>query len=212
MIEHLINDNDWPGRDKQLKIDTSEENELHISLSMTHEQIHSIEQFNVDVNALIESTLYNQVLANIQNMVNKSAFNLNVNGTETHTFDNIEGLQKLLKFKSGYALLNVQLAAVIQDYPEMVLMPTTKMAATNGEQMYQIGSFGNVKIYVDPCMKWDDNRCAIIENEFYNFKIGRQYTSVDDGAMAPQMIIPCYINITPPDNTIVTIKSEKPLI
>lgn len=212
MIDELVDSQEWPGRNKEIEIDFSEENKKTVSIKATQEQLSKPKEFGIDIEALLTTTLYDEAMRDIQHSLNQSSFNLNVNGTEEHIFDNIKDLQKILKLKTGFAVVNTQIGVALQSSPVMVITPTTKMIASTGGRMYQIGTFKDVRIFVDPYMGWNDNRCSIIENLFYNFLISDDCTVNVDGVKAPEIVVSYYLNSIPPDNTIITIKSEEPLI
>lgn len=206
-------DQDWPGKDEHIVLEINEENKRWTSISLTHEHIASLRNYNIDLNALASNTILDEAKLAIKKDVCKSAFSYNITGTESHEVSDKDSLFSLLKtFKSGFLITNVQVATLLQDTREMTLLPTSAQITSTGGMLYQIGSFKGIAVYVDPYMTWGDNRCAIVHNNFYNFLISQDYKVTEYGTMAPKIIQPYYFNQIPVDNTIIEIKSEKPLI
>lgn len=59
-----------------------------------------------------------------------------------------------------YAVTNGNLASVLMDISGYTINPTASKLSGNG-QLYPVGTIGAVSIYVDPYMKYNDNRIAL---------------------------------------------------
>jgi hypothetical protein len=96
-----------------------------------------------------------------------------------------------------YLVTNGNLASVIQDIAGYTINPVnTGKLNTNG-QLYPMGNIGNIAIYVDPYMRWDDNRIFIgrknsVEQPglvFVPYLMAQSISLISEATWAPRMLI-----------------------
>lgn len=212
---------EWPGRNESIKIIENKKNKRFIKTTTTKELISSLQKLgNIDSKALTISALHNEVVNNLSNLVCESVFKLSLESSESLVFNNIISLYDILRKSSGFAIVNVQIAAALHDFPGMVLQPIQTRLSKNPGALYKNGKINKIDIFVDPYMNWNDNRCSIIENDFYNFEIKEGIDIVDSvdskwGVKTPMESTYTknyYFKTIPPQNTIITIDSSTSLI
>jgi len=179
---------DFPGRNPDLNPDEGEEHS--VSITVTRDQIESLrESFGIDVEALVRSALVNEVYMQIGKQISKACFN--EESTEID-FSLLESLISNLK-GFGFILTNLQLATIFQDYEGLNIIPLKEFGRNTGA-IYELGKLGEYRIFVDPMLRWDDDRLAIINNNFYNFKQLESISLVAEGSMAPRTVTKMIMN------------------
>lgn len=54
-----------------------------------------------------------------------------------------------------------QIASILQDDPAFTFTPNNKIIINNGSEIYQVGKIGNIKVFVNPYLNFDDNTVVI---------------------------------------------------
>ena len=97
-----------------------------------------------------------------------------------------------------YIVTNGNLASVIQDIAGYTLNPVVggSNLNTNG-QLYPVGKVGNMTLYVDPYMRWDDNRMFLGRKNsvdqpgliFLPYLMAQSISLISEATWAPRMLI-----------------------
>lgn len=97
-----------------------------------------------------------------------------------------------------YVVTNGNLASVIQDIAGYTLNPVVggSNLNTNG-QLYPVGKVGNMTLYVDPYMRWDDNRIFLGRKNsvdqpgllFLPYLMAQSISLISEATWAPRMLI-----------------------
>ena len=97
-----------------------------------------------------------------------------------------------------YIVTNGNLASVIQDIAGYILNPVVggSNLNTNG-QLYPVGKVGNMTLYVDPYMRWDDNRIFLGRKNsvdqpgllFLPYLMAQSISLISEATWAPRMMI-----------------------
>jgi len=61
-------------------------------------------------------------------------------------------------------ICNGRLATILQNYPEYTFTMENKDIYKSGGAIYPIGQIANIKVFVDPYMKWDDNKVYVFRD------------------------------------------------
>lgn len=210
MLTNLINNMiEFPGRDPSIEVLLIDENKHFVTVSVTQKEISEINKnFGIDVLTKVSSVVNNEIYQIINKLISKEAFK-----KETAiTFDSIEPLKEMLEMMSGFAIVNTKIAVSLQDDPRMECVPIfTRFSDTTG-CMYKIGKFADVDIYVDPYITWDDTKCSIVTNNFYNYITDSSTQIHVSGAGSPKIQNDVYFKSNGPKCIIINIKKDKPLV
>ena len=95
-----------------------------------------------------------------------------------------------------YAVTNGGIAAALMDVAGYTINPTKSKLNTNG-QMYPVGQIGDITIYVDPYMKYNDNRILVGRKNnpdqpgicFVPFLMAQSISIMSEATFAPRMIL-----------------------
>lgn len=97
-----------------------------------------------------------------------------------------------------YVITNGNLASVLQDVASYTINPPVGGANlnTNG-QLYPVGKVGNMTLYVDPYMRWDDNRIFLGRKNsvdqpgllFLPYLMAQSISLISEATWAPRMLI-----------------------
>lgn len=96
-----------------------------------------------------------------------------------------------------YLVTNGNLASVLQDVAGYTINPAgTGKLNTNG-QLYPMGNIGNISIYVDPYMRWEDNRIFLGRKNsvdqpgliFVPYLMAQSISLISEATWAPRMLI-----------------------
>ena len=97
-----------------------------------------------------------------------------------------------------YIVTNGNLASVMQDVAQYSILPVIGGANlnTNG-QLYPVGKIGNMTLYVDPYMRWDDNRIFLGRKNsvdqpgllFLPYLMAQSISLISEATWAPRMMI-----------------------
>jgi hypothetical protein len=97
-----------------------------------------------------------------------------------------------------YAITNGNLASVLQDVANNQIVPAVGGANLNtGGQLYPVGKIGQMTIYVDPYMRWDDNRVFLGRKNsvdqpgllFLPYLMAQSISLISEATFAPRMLI-----------------------
>ena len=97
-----------------------------------------------------------------------------------------------------YIVTNGNVASVIQDIAGYILNPVVggSNLNTNG-QLYPVGKVGNMTLYVDPYMRWDDNKIYLGRKNsvdqpgllFLPYLMAQSISLISEATWAPRMLI-----------------------
>ena len=95
-----------------------------------------------------------------------------------------------------YLVTNGGLAATLQDVAGYTINPTKSKLNGNG-QLYPVGQIGDITIYVDPYMKYDDNRIVLGRKNnpdqpgiiFVPYLMAQSVNIISEATFAPRMLL-----------------------
>jgi len=96
-----------------------------------------------------------------------------------------------------YLVTNGNMASVLQDVAGYTLNPPTMSKMNTNGQLYPMGSIGQIAIYVDPYMRWDDNRIFLGRKNsvdqpglvFIPYLMAQSISLISEATWAPRMLI-----------------------
>jgi hypothetical protein len=96
-----------------------------------------------------------------------------------------------------YLVTNGNLASVLQDVANYTIAPTNVGKLNTNGQLYPMGNIGNIAIYVDPNMRWDDNRIFLGRKNsvdqpglvFIPYLMAQSISLISEATWAPKMLI-----------------------
>ncbi|MCK9445840.1 hypothetical protein M0Q50_02990 [bacterium] len=96
-----------------------------------------------------------------------------------------------------YIVTNGNIASVLQDVAGYTINPVNAGKLNTNGQLYPMGNIGNIAIYVDPYMKWDDNRIFLgrkntVEQPgliFVPYLMAQSISLISEATWAPRMMI-----------------------
>ena len=96
-----------------------------------------------------------------------------------------------------YLVTNGNLASVIQDIAGYTINPVNAGKLNTNGQLYPMGNIGNIAIYVDPYMRWDDNRIFVGRKNsvdqpglvFVPYLMAQSISLISEATWAPRMMI-----------------------
>ena len=96
-----------------------------------------------------------------------------------------------------YLVTNGNIASVLQDIAGYTLNPTNVGKLNTNGQLYPMGNIGNIQIYVDPYMRWDDNQIFIGRKNtvdqpgllFIPYLMAQSISLISEATWAPRMLI-----------------------
>ena len=103
-----------------------------------------------------------------------------------------------------YLVTNGNLASVLQDVAGYTINPANAGKLNTNGQLYPMGNIGNIAIYVDPYMKWDDNRIFLgrknsVEQPglvFIPYLMAQSISLISEATWTPRMLIRSRFAIT----------------
>ena len=98
---------------------------------------------------------------------------------------------------SQYLVTNGNIASVLQDIAGYTINPVNAGKLNTNGQLYPMGNIGNIAIYVDPYMKWDDNRIFLGRKNsvdqpglvFIPYLMAQSISLISEATWAPRMLI-----------------------
>lgn len=132
--------------------------------------------FGLDVDDIVKDMVHSEINQSVSNNIIKSLL-------ESDSFDYIDYINKniddnnfyrivveLIKRENyKYLIVNSQIGSIIQDSPEFVVEYQT-MGLRTSAVAYGIGKIRDTKIYVDPYMKFNDNKLLFFNNIDINLR------------------------------------------
>ena len=96
-----------------------------------------------------------------------------------------------------YLVTNGNLASVLQDIAGYTINPVNAGKLNTNGQLYPMGNIGNISIYVDPYMRWDDNRIFLGRKNsvdqpgliFVPYLMAQSISLISENTFAPRMLI-----------------------
>jgi hypothetical protein len=95
-----------------------------------------------------------------------------------------------------YLITNGGLAAALQDIAGYTINPTKSKMNASG-QLYPVGSIGDISIYVDPYMRYNDNRIVLGRKNnpdqpgiiFVPYLMAQSISVISEATFAPRMLL-----------------------
>jgi len=96
-----------------------------------------------------------------------------------------------------YLVTNGNIASVLQDVAGYTINPVNASKLNTNGQLYPMGNIGNISIYVDPYMRWDDNRIFLGRKNsvdqpglvFIPYLMAQSISLISESTWAPRMLI-----------------------
>lgn len=96
-----------------------------------------------------------------------------------------------------YLVTNGNVASVLQDIAGYTINPTNVSKLNTNGQLYPMGNIGNIAIYVDPYMLWNDNRIFLGRKNsvdqpgivFIPYLMAQSISLISEATWAPRMMI-----------------------
>jgi len=96
-----------------------------------------------------------------------------------------------------YLVTNGNIASILQDVAGYTLNPANLSKMNTNGQLYPMGNIGNIAIYVDPYMRWDDNRIFLGRKNsvdqpgliFIPYLMAQSISLISEATWAPRMLI-----------------------
>ena len=96
-----------------------------------------------------------------------------------------------------YIVTNGNLASVMQDVASYTINPVQGSNLNTNGQLYPVGKIGNMTLYVDPYMRWDDNRVFLGRKNsvdqpgllFLPYLMAQSISLISEATWAPRMLI-----------------------
>jgi len=96
-----------------------------------------------------------------------------------------------------YVVTNGNLASVLQDIAGYTINPVNAGKLNTNGQLYPMGNIGNIAIYVDPYMRWDENNAYIGRKNsvdqpgliFVPYLMAQSISLISEATWAPRMLI-----------------------
>ena len=199
----------WPGRDKSLEVELSDENKNQISAKLSREQIQELESVGVDLELMLQSTLLNEATNEIHRRMSKKIFE---NSESSITVNSTNKLSKFIKKENGFIIANSQIGAALQNSEDFITSSIELNSRSIG--LYSIGKIYDKDIYINPYLKWDDNKLALVTNNFYNFEVDPSFniSIVAEKTMAPEIKFSFYMDFIEPECKIYSFDSVEKFI
>lgn len=197
MNENLLND---IFNESYIKRDIGLNNFKRFQISINNSFNINIPGINTDI--MFEKLLYSEVESNIY----KEIFN-SITDTDNIDFINYIGkniddgnlykdiVSLILSNNFNYVIINAQIGSLIQDSNNFHFnkqFPNTSLRTSSAP--YVIGSIGNTKVFVNPYMKFTDNRVIMFNGSYLNF---RNMNRVEDDNLNTNINFEADIKSTP---------------
>jgi len=96
-----------------------------------------------------------------------------------------------------YIVTNGNMASVMQDVATYTINPVQGANLNTNGQLYPVGKIGNMTLYVDPYMRWDDNRVFLGRKNsvdqpgllFLPYLMAQSISLISEATWAPRMLI-----------------------
>jgi hypothetical protein len=161
---------------------------------------------------IFEMGTLNRNSAPLNSTTNKSIFDLNTNYAGNVGGETTHAVQRKLITKiahasnyiategrvgpAQYLITNGGLAAALQDIAGYTINPVKSKMNSQG-QLYPVGSIGDISIYVDPYMKYNDNRIVLGRKNnpdqpgiiFVPYLMAQSISVISEATFAPRMLL-----------------------
>jgi len=179
---------DLPGRNPD--INPNKGKRYQTGVAITRDQIEGFKEWpGVDVKALVNSALINEIYQSISNKISKLVFEKESTEIE---FNNVDAVFNFIKTNNAFILTNVKLGSFISN--QLKFKPVKLDLPFLPGSVYKLGILKNIDVYVDPNLRWDDERLAIVYNNFWNWKPLKITKQTKDIVIVPKMIIEMKLN------------------
>lgn len=98
---------------------------------------------------------------------------------------------------ANFVVTNLQLASAIQDNAQFTAAPITNAISQNNGSLYPVGTVAGMTIYVDPNMKYNDNRILVGRKgadeepglKFMPYMMAESIQTITEGTMSPKIAV-----------------------
>lgn len=178
------NKEQFVGLNESIIVDVNKKPDYHVNFD-TSSGLAIADAFNIDIEA--EAEVMTHMISEVNYTLSKNALN-KMFSTDTQTYTEFEDLIDIHKIccvkknKPVAIITNAKVGTHLQDQPfytnEMFIDKNSKSIISGLPHL--VGEYNDVKHFVDPIMRWNDDRICLLFNNFYNFKL---YVS-DDSVLA----------------------------
>jgi len=149
----------------------------NVMIHLEHDKIIEFEKIDINFYETIYDIIKNEVSTFVQKEICDFAFNSSpikeidddVN-YYNHSLLAFVDDEVLKNSTNAFIITNGCSASVMQNHKNFSCAIVNHMLRLNNAgALYTIGKIGNIQVAVNPYMRWDDNRVAVIYNNFYDF-------------------------------------------
>jgi hypothetical protein len=98
---------------------------------------------------------------------------------------------------ANFIVTNLQLASAIQDNAQFTAAPLTNAINQNNGSLYPVGTIAGMTLYVDPNMKYSDNRVLVGRKgadeepglKFMPYMMAESIQTIAEGTMSPKIAV-----------------------
>ena len=192
-----------PGKDKNL--DAEKGKEYTVKITVTQEQIQTLNsKFGIDAVPMVEDVVNNEIAQSIASQVSKSIFNQRIYEVSKEELQ--KSVNLISEFGEGFILTNVG-TLIEMTWPELKTIKHDTISTFG--IIYKLGKIGNYELYVDPNLRYNDNKLAITTNNFWNYKESEDVTIITEGVGAPNIIVKTKVIIKDPKSKVFSINDLK---
>ena len=198
---------DLPGRDE--KLNPEDGKECCVSVAITKEQVITFNNEGIDVIKMTENILSQETAQSIAKWISKSIFNQRVH--EVSKEELRKSIKLISEFGEGFILTNLHVATLIEStWGNIVKKETINNIISTFGMIYSLGKIGNYKLYVDPNLRYSDNKLAIVTNNFWNYKESNPDIKViTEGAGAPKLVAKTKVIVEDPESKVFSVNNLK---
>jgi len=165
--------------------------EAVVSISTTFAQIEELDKAHgIDALKMIESVIASESYMLLCKLISKTAFDKPSEEIKWQE-KSIYWLMDLISHqKPKFIITNVKIGTGLENMDQFVMEPLSKTFNHAGG-LYKIGEIKNVPVYVDPMLRWDDEKLVLVENDYLEYEIDKNSLKrvSDEMTLAPKFIM-----------------------
>jgi hypothetical protein len=174
---------DLPGLNPN--IDVSSEGEKSVSIKVSQENIETLrEKYAIDVESMVQNVILNEIYIGMGRFMCQKALSGENTEEINDLFQFLEDREEKKDLRR-YIITGIKIGAMIQDYPGFVSAPLESL--NHPGSPYLIGIIGESEIYVDPYLKYSDNRLGMFSEGFWNYETTSTQIEVE-GTSSPSIL------------------------
>jgi len=150
------------------EIDVSEEKEKTIRIQATAGQIQDLREMDLDIDVMFKSYISGFFYREIGMEISEKIL-LGLKKEDIEHLFSFLNLKAKTRNPGKYILTNVQVGSLISDYPGF--KPCSSDKINHSFSPYLIGEMGEIQVYIDPHIEWDNNVIGWFSNDFWNYEI-----------------------------------------